>query len=192
MTMLDDMAADPTHYMHGTTKGFQLGCRCWRCSPMADEVGNPDATSRWRGGKAWTAEEDEWLAEMVADGLTVAQIADKLKRTKMATQAMLQKRGLHAARANGWTADEIATLISMRREGRSAEEIADAVGRSDKAVLSKVAKLKRECVDVPWVKKQDTHGTVNCYEAGCRCPECKAAAAAERRRRKMRKKRESA
>lgn len=192
MTMLDDMIADPTHYMHGTTKGFQLGCRCWKCSPMADEMGNPDEAPRWRGRKAWTAEEDEWLAEMVADGLTVAQIADKLKRTKMATQAMLQKRGLHAARANGWTADEIATLISMRREGRSAEEIADAVGRSDKAVLSKVAKLKRECVDVPWVKKQDTHGTVNCYEAGCRCPECKAAAAAERRRRKMRKKRESA
>lgn len=194
MTMLDDMAADPTHYMHGTTKGFQLGCRCWRCSPMADAVIADRPKPRRR---LWTPREDAALMALVDKGRTVREIATALGRSVGAIKTRLNDKGLSARRANGWTKAEDDELLRLRAEGLSCVAAAERIGRTKDAVYARLHKLSDGGVEVPKPRpkrKKDVHGTVSCYQAGCRCTECKAAAAAYWQRRKGRRtrKRESA
>lgn len=45
-------------------------------------------------GKPWTAEEDAWLGEAFRSGTEVKDMSDKLKRTRSAVRARLEKLGL--------------------------------------------------------------------------------------------------
>lgn len=137
MTMLDDMLADHTHYMHGTTKGWQIGCTCPRCAAKTAQMRDYRGTDRPKR-RRWTEGDDERLVMLLDSGLTVPQIGEAMGRTR------------------------------------------DAVAFREKA-------LRAAGVEVPRPRPlKETHGTVNCYGAGCRCPECKAAAAANWQERKKR------
>lgn len=189
MTMLDDMIADPTHYMHGTTKGWQLGCGCDKCAKAAEAMNEFDV----RDGKSkrWSEQDVEDLARLASKGVRSREIGKLLGRTQAATREKAVKLGIKLPRNEAWTPEEEAVAFDMRRRGRTYAEIAIAVGRTAMAVNTHLAALRRKGVEVPRKPRKASlasiHGTNSRYHAGCRCDECRAAHAAyvkECRRRK--------
>lgn len=189
MTMLDDMIADPTHYMHGTTKGWQLGCWCERCAKAAEAMREPDVRDNKR--ERWSEQDVEELARLASRGARSHEIAKALGRTACAVTVKAVKLGIKLPRNEAWTPEEEAIAFDMRRRGHTCAEIAEAVGRTDKAVNVHLVSLRRKGVEVPPKPRKASlasiHGTNSRYHAGCRCDECRAAHAAyvkECRRRK--------
>lgn len=187
MTMLDDMLADHTHYMHGTTKGWQIGCTCPRCAAKTAQMRDYRGTDRPKR-RRWTEGDDERLVMLLDSGLTVPQIGEAMGRTRGAVSTRLAERGLRVKRrSGGWTDEEVEILIRLRGEGLTARQVGEALGRTRDAVAFREKALRAAGVEVPRPRPlKETHGTVNCYGAGCRCPECKAAAAANWQERKKR------
>lgn len=117
-----------------------------------------------------------------------AAIVEAMGRTRGAVSTRLAERGLRVKRrSGGWTDEEVETLIRLRGEGLTARQVGEALGRTRDAVAFREKALRAAGVEVPRPRPlKETHGTVNCYGAGCRCPECKAAAAAHWQQRKKR------
>lgn len=130
MSLIDDMLADPTHYMHGTTKGWQLGCTCPRCAAKTAHMRDCRVADRPKR-RRWTEEDDERLAMLLDSGFTVPQIGKAIGRTRGAVSTRLAERGLRVKRrSGGWTDEEVETLILLRGEGLSARQVGEAIGRS--------------------------------------------------------------
>ena len=103
MIMLDDMLADPDHFMHGTSKGWQLGCRCRRCSEAAKAILLTDDGSKshrdtiHRARKRWSREEDAVVDRMRKDGCSVSEIAAKLDRSAASVKDHMVRLRKHGA-----------------------------------------------------------------------------------------------
>lgn len=106
MSLIDDMLADPSHFMHGTTKGWQLGCQCRKCSEVAKAILLADAGSKshrdtvHRAQKKWSEAEDAVIDLMRKDGCSVYEIAVELGRSAVSVKdhmIRLRKNGVDVA-----------------------------------------------------------------------------------------------
>lgn len=87
MTVLDDMLINPRHLLHGTTKGFLLGCPCARCQSVAHAVA--DRLQDAPKPRKWTDEETERLIRMYEAGATYEVIGSALDREPSAVSSKL-------------------------------------------------------------------------------------------------------
>ena len=93
-------------------------------------------------GKSWSEEELKQLRIMVGRGMTDAEIAGFIGRSKAAIGSMRLKLGIErGGRENGWTQAEDDALIIGRAQGLSAEDIGRRIGRTKYAVWHRATML---------------------------------------------------
>lgn len=90
--------------------------------------------------QAWTTSEQRWLREL-APTHTVAQLAEKLERTKGSIVSMLNQMQIRAKAQNrAWTQHEVKLLEGMLQDF-SYEDIALELGRTSASVRGAVKRL---------------------------------------------------
>ena len=92
----------------------------------------------------WTEEDAEELKAMAADGLTRAEMSQQLGRSPNAIKMKLQSMGLYVAKpaARPWTPEDEAELVRRYREGAAFATLAAAFGRTERAILSRLIRLR--------------------------------------------------
>ena len=92
----------------------------------------------------WTEEEAEELRQMAADGVARAEMAAQLGRSPNAIKLKLQSLGLYVAKpaARPWTPADEAELVRRDRDGAAVATLAAAVGRTERAILSRLIRLR--------------------------------------------------
>ena len=93
----------------------------------------------------WTAGTEKQLANLWAEGKSIAEIADELGLHQKAVQAKARRLGLPSRirRTSPWTADRIEELAKLWRAGAEVDDIAQHFGVSRSAVISKVAYIRK-------------------------------------------------
>ncbi len=84
---LDELVGDPKHPLHGTTKGFLLGCPCARCQSVAGEVA--DRLQERLKPLRWTDEEAERLIRMYEAGIDIGVLATAFERSRRSVHSKL-------------------------------------------------------------------------------------------------------
>lgn len=154
MSLIDELNEDPLHYMHGTTKGWLSGCRCWKCAEVSLAIEprpkvKPKPIFTVNSNRPWTDEEDELLIELWNQGMTTERIAEEVGRTKngVVQRAVFLKRihliG-HKPNREPWTKKDDYRLVRMKKAGKSGKEIAERLGRSVYAVRTKSMELRKK------------------------------------------------
>ncbi len=83
--------------------------------------------------QAWTSSEIRWLTELAPE-MTVAELCEKLERSKASIWGKLNQLGIIAKQQNkGWTVREVRVLQEMMHDF-SYEDIAKELGRSSESV----------------------------------------------------------
>ena len=97
-----------------------------------------------RFNEAWTEEETGELRQMAADGLSRADMSAQLGRSPNAVRMKLQSLGLYVPKpsARPWTPLDDDALVKAYREGASFATLATAFGRSEKAVITRLVRLR--------------------------------------------------
>ena len=97
-----------------------------------------------RFNEAWTEEETGELRQMAADGLSRADMSTQLGRSPNAVRMKLQSLGLYVPKpsARPWTPLDDDALVKAYREGASFATLAAAFGRSEKAVITRLVRLR--------------------------------------------------
>lgn len=155
MSLIDELNEDPLHYMHGTTKGWLSGCRCWKCAEVSLAIEprpkvKPKPIFTVNSNRPWTDEEDELLIELWNQGMTTVQITKKMgTRTKNAVrQRVVFLRRIHLIGdrkvRKPWTKKDDYRLIRMKKAGKSGKEIAERLGRTVNAVRTRTTQLRKE------------------------------------------------
>ena len=92
----------------------------------------------------WTESETEELRQMAEGGVPRADMSEQLGRTPNAIKMKLQSLGLYVAKpaAKPWTPAEEAELVRLYREGASFATLAAAFGRTERAILSRLIRLR--------------------------------------------------
>ena len=92
----------------------------------------------------WTEEETEELKQMAADGVLRADMSQQLGRSPNAIKMKLQSLGLYVPKpaAKPWTPEDEHALVEMYREGASFSTLAATFNRSEKAILSRLIRLR--------------------------------------------------
>ena len=92
----------------------------------------------------WTEEETEELRQMAADGVPRADMSQQLGRSPNAVKMKLQSLGLYVAKpaARPWTPADEAELVRRYREGAAFATLAAAFGRTERAILSRLIRLR--------------------------------------------------
>ena len=97
-----------------------------------------------RFNEPWSLEEVTELREMAADGLPRSEMAAQLGRSPNAVRMKLQALGLYVPKpsARPWTEEEETRLVEQYRSGASFADLAAASGRSERAILSRLIRLR--------------------------------------------------
>ena len=92
----------------------------------------------------WTADELDELRRMAADGVPRAEISEQLGRTPNAIKMKLQSLGLYVPKpaAKPWTDLDDDDLVKLYREGASFTTLAATFSRSEKAIISRLIRLR--------------------------------------------------
>ena len=92
----------------------------------------------------WTEEETEELKQMAADGVNRADMSQQLGRSPNAIKLKLQSLGLYVPKpaARPWTSADEAELVRLYRAGTSFATLAAAFGRTERAILSRLIRLR--------------------------------------------------
>ena len=92
----------------------------------------------------WTEEETEELKQMAADGVDRTDMSRPLGRSPNAIKMKLQSLGLYVAKpaARPWTSADEAELVRLYRAGTSFATLAAAFGRTERAILSRLIRLR--------------------------------------------------
>ena len=92
----------------------------------------------------WTAEDTEELKQMAADGVSRADMSQQLGRTPNAIKMKLQSLGLYVPKpaAKPWTDLDDDALVKLYREGASFTTLAATFSRSEKAIISRLIRLR--------------------------------------------------
>lgn len=120
--------------------------------------------------QAWTTSEQRWLREL-APTHTVAELAEKLERSKGSIVSMLNQMQITAKAQNrAWTQREVKVVESMlqdfsyediaRELGRSSASVRGAVKRLGAKPRYKVWKPTREQIDKVVRLRQERHSLV--------------------------------
>ena len=92
----------------------------------------------------WTADELDELRRMAADGVPRAEMSEQLGRTPNAIKMKLQSLGLYVPKpaAKPWTDLDDDALVKLYREGASFTTLAATFSRSEKAIISRLIRLR--------------------------------------------------
>ena len=92
----------------------------------------------------WSADEVDELRRMAADGVPRAEMSEQLGRTPNAIRMKLQSLGLYTPKpaAKPWTALDDDALVKLYREGASFTTLAATFSRSEKAIISRLIRLR--------------------------------------------------
>ena len=97
-------------------------------------------------GRRWTEEEEQELRRLMADGVRVKDIAERLGRSVSATtdklNVMRLDDGQMPRRHVPWTPEDDAALRRLWDEGRSMKDIATVLGRKVSTVKGRRQKLR--------------------------------------------------
>ena len=97
-----------------------------------------------RFNEPWTAEETDELRQMAADGVSRAEMSLQLGRSPNAVKMKLQSLGLYVPKpaARPWSAEDDEALVRQYLAGDSFATLASAFGRSERAILSRLVRLR--------------------------------------------------
>ena len=92
----------------------------------------------------WTPDEVDELRRMAADGVSRAEMSEQLGRTPNAIKMKLQSLGLYVPKpaAKPWTDLDDDALVKLYRDGASFTTLASTFGRSEKAIISRLIRLR--------------------------------------------------
>ena len=92
----------------------------------------------------WTPDEVDELRRMAADGVSRAEMSEQLGRTPNAIRMKLQSLGLYVPKpaARPWTDLDDDALVRLYREGASFTTLAATFSRSEKAIISRLIRLR--------------------------------------------------
>lgn len=93
----------------------------------------------------WTGDEETELRKMAEDGVPTAAMSNQLQRTPGAVRYKLRSMGLlpppHPT-AKPWTTEDDTALVTCYRAGDSFASMAEHFGRSEKAIVSRLVRLR--------------------------------------------------
>ena len=92
----------------------------------------------------WTPDEVDELRRMAADDLPRSAMSEQLGRSPNAIRMKLQSMGLYVPKpaAKPWTPLDDEVLVKQYREGASFATLAATFGRSEKAIISRLIRLR--------------------------------------------------
>ena len=90
--------------------------------------------------RAWTCAEVARLKTWRREGVSVAECAERLRRTKSAVDCMIRKSGVVIRR--GWTSEEDRRLRALWTAGLRLDEVAVDLGRGENAVRCRLYTLR--------------------------------------------------
>ena len=92
----------------------------------------------------WTPDEVDELRRMAADGVSRAEMSEQLGRTPNAIKMKLQSLGLYVPKpaARPWTDLDDDALVRLYRERASFTTLAATFSRSEKAIISRLIRLR--------------------------------------------------
>ncbi|MBQ9193962.1 MAG: hypothetical protein IJ156_09615 [Bacteroidales bacterium] len=97
-----------------------------------------------RFNEPWTEDEVAELRQMAGDGVPRSEMASQLGRSPNAVRMKLQSLGLYMPQpaARPWTEDDERRLVDLYRSGTSFADLATAFGRSERAILTRLVRLR--------------------------------------------------
>lgn len=97
-----------------------------------------------RFNEPWSLEEVTELREMASDSVPRSEMAAQLGRSPNAVRMKLQALGLYVPKPSArlWTEEEESRLVEQYRSGASFADLAAAFGRSERAILSRLIRLR--------------------------------------------------
>ena len=97
-----------------------------------------------RFNEPWSVDEVAELRQMAADNVPRGEMAAQLGRSPNAVRMKLQALGLYVPKPSGrpWTEEEEEKLLAMYRTGAAFADIATAFGRSERAILTRLVRLR--------------------------------------------------
>ena len=92
----------------------------------------------------WSSDEVDELRRMAAAGVPRAEMSEQLGRTPNAIRMKLQSLGLYVPKpaARPWTDLDDDALVRLYREGASFTTLAATFSRSEKAIISRLIRLR--------------------------------------------------
>ena len=87
-------------------------------------------------GTKWSGAEDEMLRSLTREGLTYAQIGERIGRSEHGVNMRANRLDLSHPRVNVWTAAELAMASRLYRAGNTVQEIGRILRRTHTAVSS--------------------------------------------------------
>ncbi|MBO7117294.1 MAG: hypothetical protein J6V81_01300 [Bacteroidales bacterium] len=97
-----------------------------------------------RFNEPWSDEETKELEEMYSYGLAISDMAEHLGRTPNSVRMKLKAIGLYTPKPapRPWTEEDDKHLVALYLEGRSFQDLAGIFFRSEKAVISRLVRLR--------------------------------------------------
>ncbi|MBO5581447.1 MAG: hypothetical protein J5948_02920 [Bacteroidales bacterium] len=97
-----------------------------------------------RFNEPWSVDEMAELRQMAADNVPRGEMAAQLGRSPNAVRMKLQALGLYVPKPSvrPWTEEEEEKLLAMYRTGAAFADIATAFGRSERAILTRLVRLR--------------------------------------------------
>ncbi len=123
-----------------------------------------------RGPKPQNVERNAEIARRVAAGETLQAIGDSYGLTRERVRQIANRAGV-TVRSQKIEAEKRFKIFSeLAKEGLTRHEIAERSGYPYDTVCDVIRRFGIETA--PFVLKKDTHGTVPCYQNGCKCAPC--------------------
>lgn len=126
-----------------------------------------------RGPKPQNVERNAEIARRVAAGESLQVVGDSYGITRERVRQLANRAGV-TVRATEIEAQKRFEIFSkLAKEGLTRSEIAEQSGYPYDTVCDCIRRFRIEIAEAPL--KKDTHGTVQCYQNGCKCDPCKKA-----------------
>ena len=97
-----------------------------------------------RFNEPWSADETKELEEMYSYDLAISDMAEHLGRTPNSVRMTLKAMGLYTPKPapRPWTEEDDKHLVALYLEGHPFPDLAGIFGRSEKAILSRLIRLR--------------------------------------------------
>lgn len=100
----------------------------------------------------WTEEQDSLLRNLLAQGLFITEVAQRLRKNYQSVHSRARKTNLHVTRKfKPYTPGDDETISGMRRDGKTWKEIAMKLGpnRTPESVSEHYYRYMQKCNDSP-------------------------------------------
>lgn len=122
--------------------GITLPVAPWeQAAQPADDPAPAAPAEQSAAGRPWSEREDATLSAMAADGATLADMADRLRRTKGACEKRAGLIGVTLVGRRLWTPRELARLRALYEQGYNSPDIAGMLDRSTASVRNRLNRL---------------------------------------------------